>query len=110
MSPKCEEIALQDPGYSVAEFQERLRHSSPEQLEQCIRLLGMYLALYKRQFGELEESAYAGLMGQESDAVNLADLMAAGLDEANAMLLMTHVEPAEELAIAAASPIPGPLN
>ncbi len=63
MSMKFEHPLLQDPAFSAAEFLERLRLSSPEQLEQCIRLLGMYLALYKRQFGELEESAYAGLLG-----------------------------------------------
>lgn len=95
MSLESEELALQDPGFPVAEFRERLRLSSPEQLEQCIRLLGMYIALYKRRFGELDESACAGLLGLDPDNMNLAELMAAGLDEANAMLLMIHAEPVE---------------
>lgn len=93
MSLKFEHALLQDPAFSAAEFHERLRLSSPEQLEQCIRLLGMYLALYKRQFGELEESAYAGLLGFDPADMNLAELMAEGLQESSAMLMMIHAEP-----------------
>lgn len=107
MSLESEEVALQDPGFPVAEFQERLRLSSPEQLEQCIRLLGMYIALYKRRFGELDETACAGLLGLAPDDMNLAELMAAGLDEANAMLMMIHTEPGE---IPGAIPATGPLH
>lgn len=95
MSLKSEFSPLPDPGFAVAEFLERLQLSSPEQLEQCIRLLGMYVALYKRQFGELEESAFAGLMGLDSSDIPLAELMADGLDEANAMLLMIHTDPGQ---------------
>lgn len=82
-----------DPGHTDSEFNERLRLCSVEQLEQCIRLLGMYLALYKRGHGELDESAYAGLLNQDAADLKLAELMSDGMDEANAMLLLIQSEP-----------------
>lgn len=93
MPLKTHATAVKDPGFSDSEFHERLRVCSPEQLEQCIRLLGMYVALYKRGYGELEESAYAGLLNLDPSDFNLAELMADGMDEANAMLLLIQSEP-----------------
>ena len=95
MPTKTYEPAGSDPGFSVSEFQERLRLCSVEQLEQCIRLLGMYVALYKRGHGELDESAYAGMLSLDPSDLKLAELMADGMDEANAMLLLIQSEPAE---------------
>ena len=83
-----------EAGYPDSEFNERLRLCSVEQLEQCIRLLGMYLALYKRGHGELDESAYAGLLNQDRADLKLAELMSDGMNEANAMLLLIQSEPA----------------
>jgi len=82
-----------DPAHNDSEFNDRLRLCSVEQLEQCIRLLGMYLALYKRGHGELDESAYAGLLNQDPADLKLAELMSDGMDEANAMLLLIQSEP-----------------
>ncbi|OGT83739.1 MAG: hypothetical protein A3H91_11650 [Gammaproteobacteria bacterium RIFCSPLOWO2_02_FULL_61_13] len=93
MPLKTREPAGIDPGYSDTEFNERLRLCSVEQLEQCIRLLGMYLALYKRGHGELDESAYAELLNQDPVDLKLAELMSDGMDEANAMLLLIQSEP-----------------
>jgi hypothetical protein len=53
----------------------------------------MYLALYKRGHGELDESAYAGLLNQDPADLKLAELMSDGMDEANAMLLLIQSEP-----------------
>ena len=93
MSLKTREPTSSDPGFSDSEFNDRLRLCSVEQLEQCIRLLGMYLALYKRGHGELDESAYAGLLNQDRADMKLAELMSDGMDEANAMLLLIQSEP-----------------
>ena len=93
MPMKSREYGENDAGSADSEFNDRLRLCSVEQLEQCIRLLGMYLALYKRGHGELDESAYAGLLNQDPADLKLAELMSAGMDEANAMLLMIQSEP-----------------
>ncbi len=82
-----------ESGYADSDFHERLRLCSVEQLEQCIRLLGMYLALYKRGHGELDETAYAGLLNQDPADLKLAELMSDGMDEANAMLMLIQSEP-----------------
>ena len=95
MSLKTREPTSSDPGFSDSEFNDRLRLCSVEQLEQCIRLLGMYLALYKRGHGELDESAYAGLLNHDPADLKLAELMADGMDEANAMLLLIQSGPGE---------------
>lgn len=57
-----------------------------EELARCIRLLSMYLALYKRRCGEIAISDYLEL--SEAPVMNqeLADLFKDGLDEASAML------------------------
>jgi len=57
-----------------------------QELARCIRLLSMYLALYKRCHGEIAISDYLELT--EATAVNeeLADLVRHGLDEAASML------------------------
>jgi hypothetical protein len=79
--------------FSESDFYERMNLCSVEQLQQCIRLLGMYLALYKRGHGELDASAYMGLLNHDPADLKLAELMADGMDEANAMLLMVQSEP-----------------
>ncbi len=102
MPQKTRAPADNNAGYPDSEFNERLRLCSVEQLEQCIRLLGMYLALYKRGHGELDESAYAGLLNQDRADLKLAELMSDGMDEANAMLLLIQSELAvqEDTAVA----------
>jgi hypothetical protein len=57
-----------------------------EELARCIRLLSMYLAMYKRRCGEISISDYLEL--SESPVMNqdMADLFKDGLDEASAML------------------------
>jgi len=58
------------------------------ELARCIRLLSMYLALYKRCHGEIAISDYLELT--ESSVINdeLADLVRHGLDEAASMLTL----------------------
>ena len=93
MTLKSYAASDQDITFSDSEFHERLRLCSPEQLEQCVRLLGMYIALYKRDHGELKESAYSGLLSVGPTDIKLAELMVDGMDEANAMLLLIQSEP-----------------
>jgi hypothetical protein len=103
MSPKTTQgVTLHTPG-TAAEIQDRLNDATPDELAHCIRLLGMYLALYKRSFGELDESCYAGLLGPDAHDLGLADLLAAGLDEAGAMLCLVQNEP-DRAASGAATP------
>lgn len=60
------------------------------ELARCIRLLSMYLALYKRCHGEIAISDYLELT--ESTVINdeLADLVRHGLDEAASMLTLVQ--------------------
>ncbi|MBI1733197.1 MAG: hypothetical protein HYR49_10600 [Gammaproteobacteria bacterium] len=81
-----------DPAFSDSEFCERVQCCSHEELAQCVRLLGMYLALFKRQFGELDVSACARFAGNDTSEYELAQLMAEGMDEASAMLMMIKTE------------------
>jgi hypothetical protein len=82
-----------DPAFSDAEFRARIGRCSPDELAQCVRLLGMYLALYKRQFGELEVSSYAPLANRDTSELALAELAAEGMDEASAMLMLIQTDP-----------------
>jgi hypothetical protein len=95
MLPEATAKTIRDPACSDTEFRVRVGRCSPEELAQCVRLLGMYLAMYKRQYGELEVSAYAPLANHGASELALAELMAEGMDEASAMLTLIQTEAPE---------------
>jgi hypothetical protein len=70
------------------EFEEHITRQSREELSRCIRLLGMYVALYKVHHGDLPESQFAALFDAGSANGNVWRILTGGLREANAMLGM----------------------
>lgn len=85
-------------------FQNLVQDCDRQELARCIRLLSMYLALYKRHHGEIAMSDYLELT--ESAAINeeLAGLVKQGLDEAAAMMtlvLQDQDRPAEDCRVPA---------
>jgi hypothetical protein len=82
-------------------FSSLVQDSGREELARCIRLLSMYLAMYKRNFGEMSMSDYLDLSGSPLVNQELAGLVKQGLEEATAMLTLVIQEkdehPAEPL-------------
>jgi len=68
------------------EFEDHMLRQSREDLSRCIRLLGMYVALYKVHHGDLPESQFAALFDAGSANGNVLKVLMNGLREANAML------------------------
>ena len=68
------------------EFHQLLAARGRDELVRCIRLLGMYLALYKNCYGEIGEARFAVLLDPLVGDGELAALVGTGLLEANAML------------------------
>ena len=70
----------------LCRFKQLARNRSRDELVQCVRILGMYLALYKGRFGDIPACDYRRL----EDAVVLNDelrsIMMRGIEEAYAML------------------------
>ena len=86
-------------------FHNLVAQCSREDLAQCLRLLGMYLSLYKSRFGGMEDPVYAKLLASVNTDAELAQLCSAGLDEAIAMLstINLHAKPASP-------PLPAAVN
>jgi hypothetical protein len=68
------------------EFEDYVTRQSREDLSRCIRLLGMYVALYKVHHGDLPESQFAALFDAGSANGSVLRVLMGGLREANAML------------------------
>jgi hypothetical protein len=68
------------------EFEDYMTRQSRDELSRCIRLLGMYVAMYKLHHGDLPESHYAALFDAGSADGNALRILTDGLREANAML------------------------
>lgn len=76
----------EDLGTLEGEFHQLLAARDREELVRCIRLLGMYLALYKNCYGEIGEARCAALLDPLLGDGELAALVGTGLLEASAML------------------------
>ena len=74
------------------EFEDYVTRQSREELSRCIRLLGMYVALYKVQHGDLPESQFAALFDAGSANGNVLRVLMGGLREANAMLGLLEID------------------
>lgn len=68
------------------ELELRVAESSKAELEQCARLLAMYLAVYKRRFGEISVSDSDTLSEHELRGDSGAEVFAMGLVELKDML------------------------
>jgi hypothetical protein len=59
-----------------------------EGLTQCIRLLSTYIAMYKKDFGELSLESYEAILESTSVDPDLVNVFENGMNEALAMLAM----------------------
>lgn len=57
-------------------------------LTQCIRLLSTYIALYKKDFGELSTESYQSILGSAGVETDMIGVFENGMQEAVAMLSM----------------------
>ena len=87
-------------------FTSLVQDSGREELARCIRLLSMYLAMYKRHFGEISMSDYLELSGSPLVNQELAGLVKHGLAEATAMLALVIQEKDEHPAVPLYAPSP----
>ena len=74
------------------DFQELVQECNHEELGQCAKLLAMYVAVYKQQFGELPmdnlmEDSESALANQE-----ISTIVQNGIEEASTMLQMVRNE------------------
>lgn len=70
----------------LTRFQELAADRSHDELAQCVRVLGMYLALYKNRFGDIPACEYEVLEGTGDVNEELQAIVTRGLEEAYAML------------------------
>ncbi|HEY7841507.1 MAG TPA: hypothetical protein VIC61_08045 [Gammaproteobacteria bacterium] len=87
------------------EFEDYVTRQSREDLSRCIRLLGMYVALYKVHHGDLPESQFAALFDAGSANGNVLRILLGGLREANAMLGMLETDRGSVSPPAAVAPV-----
>lgn len=59
-----------------------------EGLTQCIRLLSTYIALYKKDFGELSAESYESILSSTELDIDMLSMFENGIHEAVAMLGM----------------------
>ena len=59
-----------------------------EGLTQCIRLLSTYIALYRRDFGDLSAESYEAILESTCVEPEMVDVFENGINEAVAMLGM----------------------
>lgn len=76
-------------------FEELVSDCDRNELTVCLRLLGMYLGMYKRCFGEIPVEDYAGLLQAVSLDGELGQIVDSGLQEATAMLEMVKLDRAD---------------
>lgn len=57
-------------------------------LTQCIKLLATYIALYKKDFGELSIESYESVFNSTNIETGMVSIFEDGLNEAVAMLFM----------------------
>lgn len=63
-----------------------------EGLVQCIRLLSTYVALYKKDFGELPTESYESILDSTGFEADMIDVFENGIHEAVTMLnLIIHI-------------------
>jgi hypothetical protein len=87
------------------EFEDYVTRQSREDLSRCIRLLGMYVSLYKLHHGNLPESQFAALFDAGSANGNVLRILMGGLREANAMLGLLETDRGSTPSSTAAAPV-----
>ena len=70
------------------ELQSLVDESDKTDLAQCVRLISMYISIYKQQFGELSPDSYAAIIENDDIDQASASIFEDGLQEAISILDM----------------------
>jgi len=71
-----------------SDLQSLVAISNKDELAQSLRLLAMYIALYKKSYGELPTSSFEKFMSEEDIDEESAEVFENGLSEAIAIINM----------------------
>jgi hypothetical protein len=67
-------------------LQSLVEESNKQELAQCVRLISMYVSMYKKQFGELPVNCYQEILSAGDVDEASAGIFAGGLNEAIDMM------------------------
>ena len=81
-------IDLEDIKTRETELKSLVEVSDKDDLSQCVRLLGMYVAIYKKCFGELPVSSYEKMLSSQIVDKDTALIFENGMCEAITILDM----------------------
>ena len=70
------------------ELQTLVNESGKAELAQCVRMLSMYVALYKKSFGELPSSCFEKILASDTLDAETAKVFENGMMEAITLLNM----------------------
>ena len=82
---------------SQQQFDELVKRSNHGEIVQCVKLLAMYIAFYKKHYGEITRENYMQMLETESSQADLSDIIQEAIEEASAMLDMIMTDRREEL-------------
>ena len=87
---KNSKIYAVDTKDQESRLQVLIDRSDKNDLVQCIRLISLYVSIYKKYFGELPTEIYEGLFQLDDNDAGSADIFKSGLSEAIAMMEMIN--------------------
>lgn len=82
------ELDLVEMKTTEYELQVLVNESNKAELAQCVRMLSMYIALYKKTFGELPQSCFEKILGSRIVDTETAKVFENGMVEAITILSM----------------------
>lgn len=82
------ELNLAEIKSKEVELQSLVEVSDKTDLAQCVRLISMYISIYKQQFGELPPESYAEIVTNDEIDQASASIFENGLQEAISILDM----------------------
>jgi len=88
---QTQETALASSRQIHQQYERLLQFSSNEDLARCARLLGLYLAMYKHEFGELPAETCSRYLQTGDTSENdplIAEIFNAGLREVTSLLTL----------------------
>jgi len=74
------------------EFQDLVEECNQNELGQCAKLLAMYIAVYKQEYGELPIENLVNMSETLLVDQELSQIIQNGIEEASSMLRMVHNE------------------
>lgn len=83
--------------YSQQQFQKLLQCTNHDELVDCLKLLAMYIALYKKNYGEIAVEDFTQMLKADGANGELSEIIQEGIEEASAMLDMIITERQEQL-------------